>query len=273
MESLATSGGARGGGWLGACTRSAGVICVLRTLAESKFLLLLGASAFVLLQRAQKLYVSQRCSLDRDEAACPAAETESFCASFEQCVFEGEASLYMGVDLSDTTNNVFLILLLCAALVNLIAFWLASYLCLREGQGKRSDLACCYTFNRLYTTRPFRFLWYFNLIIFLGCTVVQVAIAAYLEMLLTLLKAEISGIAAAMVSLIGLYAPSKNLAEIPFETYRKHLKVEESGDDFAGFAWSDLLSGAPSVLTAKLTEAAIADEVAEMVAEGKTSML
>jgi len=257
------------------------LIIVCRLLAETKFLVLYLLSYFSLIKEAQRVLIESTCEDVRDTTTCPQPSSTAFCAEVRECAWDGTTNQpFLGIDPSVQSKHStfsFVIWFCILAMLN-VGSVVALYKSAADGQRKgKSDLAICFKLNELYASKPMRGLRKINFIGFAMSVSSLIISSAIKGALVPMISSQLVAWSAVFTSLMSLHAAEDGLTGIPFKTYRKHLIVADEAapdgdtDDFAGFKMADLLASAPSVLMAKLSAAALAEEFVELKADRTTS--
>lgn len=243
-------------------------LCRLGT--ELKFPSLFLYSAFLLLTGAQDVFTMDFCA-NSTTAKC--GSKGEFCDAYQLCVYESKAKYTFGLDLTwwpILTFAICFVILVASNLLILIVMLISSVRVAQEW--RRSDLALCFILNSMYSSTPMLYTRYINYAVFIIGVGVQVASSIAYGCWYSMIANESSYWAYAMIALFSLYIPERQFAPahlgqgISWPAYRKHLRDAISGENYAGFEWSDLLASAPVVLVSKLTAAALAEEYSEMTA-------
>ena len=249
------------------------LIIALRLLAETKFLALYIMAYFFLIKEAQRVLIEAACDADRNTSSCPQPVDKAFCSEAEECAFDGTANQpFLGIDPSMQSKHStfsFVVWFAIAVVLNVCVVLFMFQSVISAQRWRRSDLALCFQLNGFYATKYVRGLRQINFIGF-GISVSSLFVSSAIKgALVPMLSSQVVAWSAAFTSLMSLHAAEDSLTAMSFATYRKHLIVGDEADDgdaddFAGFQLTDLLASAPQALMAKLSAAAVAEEIVEI---------
>ena len=231
-------------------TRRGTLNVLLRCLAETKFAVVY---SFALLDQVVVARRQHNKGLCANPSCVVVLANEHACMEEMQCMLAHEKDKLLPFLPVEKSDIIFLQLIAVLTAINVcVVVFSVLDASNDDRRWRQTDIALCYQLNRYYARH--RWVFYVKALmvaIYLG-TLITACVYAYRDGSSNLFSSQVIPGVVAIVALTSLHKPNPDVLKIAYSVYKEKLEGVE-------FAYVDLMSSAPTLLTAKLTAAALSD--------------